>query len=193
MYNINQKPGETDIAYYRRLAKVADQRLVRLEALSHEKNYNVVKQWSYAKAQQDIRHWSSKGTRFNTAPPKTKQQLLAKIGDIKNFLESPTSTKRTITGIYQKRADTTNRRYGTNFTWSDIATFYNSEHYKNLSKRYGSDVITMAIADIQKSDEETIELIKKNKEVNIKASDEMINEVVNDVLAEMGTDLSKLF
>ena len=33
-YNLDYKPGESDLEYYHRLAKVADQRLVRLEELA---------------------------------------------------------------------------------------------------------------------------------------------------------------
>lgn len=193
---LQQQPNESLTAYYRRIAKVADQRLVRLEALQHEKNYTVVTQWSYAKALEDIRHWSSKegAKRFNTAPPQTVQQLKAKIGDIENFLASPTSTKRTITKIYEKRANTLNEKYGTNFSWDNIATFYESQHYRNLVERYkSSDIITRAIADIQQKEKDVVNAIKKDNEVSIKASDEMLQSVVDDVINEMGTDISKLF
>ena len=36
-YNLDYKPGETDLQYYKRLAKVADQRLVRLEELAGQR------------------------------------------------------------------------------------------------------------------------------------------------------------
>ena len=49
-YNMEMKPGESLEKYYRRLAKVADQRLIRLEELSGVEGYGNAKQWAYKRA-----------------------------------------------------------------------------------------------------------------------------------------------
>ena len=67
-YNLDYKPGEDALMYYKRLAKTADQRLVRLEQLSTQKGYENVTAYAYARAQYDIGRYTS-GHRFNTKPP----------------------------------------------------------------------------------------------------------------------------
>lgn len=147
-YNTTMRPGESLEQYYRRLAKVADQRLVRLERLSEQENYKVVKEWAYKRAQEDIERWGGSG-RFNTAPPQNTNQLKAKINDIRAFLESGTSTQRDINAIYKKRAETINARYKTDFTWHDIAEFYGRDKNEALDAKYGSKQVAMAIGVIQ--------------------------------------------
>lgn len=113
------------IKEYRRLAKQADQRLVRIEAASHEEHYRGLKTFSYKKAIRDIESWSGQGARrFNTRPPENIQSLQAKISDIKSFLESPTSSKSAITKMYKQKTETLNKNYGTNFTWQEMATYF---------------------------------------------------------------------
>lgn len=147
-YDTAQKPGESIEHYYRRLAKAADQRLVRLERLAEQEYYQGASKWAYNRAQKDIQRWGS-GSRFNTAPPDNTNSLKAKINDIKAFLEAPTSTKSGITDVYQRRADTINKTYGTNLSWEDIAEFYGREKNVALDAKYGSKQVAMAIGVIQ--------------------------------------------
>lgn len=146
-YNIEQKPGESLDAYYRRLAKVADQRLVRLEKLKDVPGYENAWKWAYNSAQADIKKWGG-GTRFNTAPPTNPMQKKAKINDIKAFLGAKTSTKQGITNVYKKRADTFNKKYGTDFTWEDLANYYGKKINERLEKYMASEVANRAIAVI---------------------------------------------
>lgn len=138
---------------YRRLSKRADQRLVRLEKLaeSDDTNYQGVLSYSYKKAAQDAKKWGSTGERprFNVKPPETAGEIKAKIKDIEAFLESPTSTKKGITDVYKKRADTFNKRFGKKgdrpVTWQELANYYKSDQAKALDKRYGSKTIARAV------------------------------------------------
>ena len=140
-------PGEYNelVKVYRTLAKSADQRLVRLEAYQHDKDFKTATKWAYARAMHDIGQWSgAEAKRFNTAPPKSTTQLLAKIQDIKHFLESPTSTKKGIIDVYKKRADTLNRNMRKNdpswknLSWKDLAQYYESALNEKLDAQYGS-------------------------------------------------------
>ena len=85
-YNLDQKPDETMVQYYKRLAKTADQRMVRLEKASQEPYFKVATEWAYAKATRDILKWIPPGDnkstklRFNTKPPEG-EDLIAKIND----------------------------------------------------------------------------------------------------------------
>lgn len=149
---------------YKQKAKKADQRLVRLEALAHEEHFRGVLEFGYKRAIRDIASWGG-NKRFNTAPPTTLTQLEAKIADIENFIAASTSTKTTILEIYQKRADTFNKgyvnkqgqlvggwgnEYGVEFTWEDIANYY--EDKKNVRKdiQLGSKTEVRALAVIKK-------------------------------------------
>lgn len=141
------------MAEYRRLSKRADQRLVRLEKLaeSGDTNYQGVLSYSYKKAAQDAKKWGSAGEkpRFNVKPPETAGDIKAKIKDIEAFLESPTSTKKGITDVYKKRAETFNKRFGKKgdrpVTWQELANYYKSDQAKALDKRYGSKTIARAV------------------------------------------------
>lgn len=149
-YNMEQKPGESLDAYYHRLAKVADQRLVRLERLANEEGYENAWKWAYNSAQNDIKRWGE-GKRFNTAAPKNANQTKAKINDIQKFLQAKTSTKRGITNVYKKRAATFNEKYkeyGANFTWEDLADYYGKEKNKQIERYMASEVANKAIAVI---------------------------------------------
>lgn len=139
---INDNPEYVQMyVQYRQKAKRADQQLVRLEALSHEKHFQGVLEFSYKRAVRDIRSWGG-DRRFNTAPPTNITQLEAKLKDIETFLTSSTNTKTKILSIYKKRADTINKRYGAEFgvefTWQDIANYYGETKNQRLGRQLGS-------------------------------------------------------
>ena len=116
---------------YRKLAKRADQRLVRLEGLRHYKDYANVEKYAYDKAMRAIKHYSGEGAaRFNTQPPKKDNgdldvtELRHKIKDIETFLNSATSTKKGIDTLYKKKAEATNKALGVNFTWQEWKNYW---------------------------------------------------------------------
>lgn len=195
-FSAERKPGETNLQWYKRIAKVADQRLVRLEKLSKYKNFENIKKWAYAKAMKDINRWSGdKATRFNTKPPTDNKELLYKIKDIKSFIEKPTSSKQGIVGVYKKRADTINKKQGTNFTWQQIATYFESGLADKSDKALGSATTGLAIINelTKKLDDVQQNIEKANdKFVRISGND-AINEKVNEWLSVNNLDIDKLF
>lgn len=196
-YITDQKPGETLQQYYRRLAKTADQRLVRLESYEHDKYFKPATQWAYAKAQKDIQKWQNKGPedkrlRFNTAPPKGEEQLLAKINDIKSFLESPTSTKQGIINVYKKRADTLNRKYGTQFTWQSLAKYYESGQAEAWDAKFGSKTALKTIAQLQKQEKKVKEAIKKAEAKDIRVDNSVLKKTVDMALADNNLNIKDL-
>lgn len=183
---------------YRKLAKRADQRLVRLEQLAKSSEYSGVLNFAYRKAQRDIRAWSGENaSRFNTKPPSNTNQLKAKIADIKRFLESASSTigrtKETkgIKEIYQDRADTINERYGTDFNWRDLARLFESNLYKKIKSKddYDSKTEMQTIANISANFDEVKQAIKKDREVNIDTLDEVENFAINEMINHYGKDI----
>lgn len=169
---------------YNLLAMRADKRLQRLEKLAEQDHYHGVLSFAYARAMRDIKSWSgAKGTRFKTKPPATVQQLQAKINDMKTFLDAPTSTKKGITNIYKQRAKTTNERYGTNFTWQDLANFYESDLADKLDNDYGSSTLIRAMGAIKRisNDPQKVQDVI-NGHMRL-AQDDIINEVARNILA----------
>lgn len=146
-YNFNMMPGESYQAYYKRIAKVADSRLLRLERLSKQEGFEGAWKWSYNKAMKDIERWGG-SKRFYTKAPENLNQLKAKINDIQAFLGSVTSTKTGIVEVYKQRADTFNKKYGMNWSWQDMAKFFD-QFGSSLYDEYGSDVINQVIAVVQ--------------------------------------------
>lgn len=154
---------------YRQEAKKADQRLVRLEALAQEKHFKGVKEYAYKRAIRDIKSWGG-DKRFNTAPPTTVTELEAKLIDIQDFLyNNPTSTKSGIVAMYKKRADTMTTRYGkqygVEFTWQDIANFFERKGSEKADMKKASKTLVKALALIKKvATEDDLKEIKDTSE-----------------------------
>ena len=197
-YDIEQKPGESLEKYYHRLAKAADQRLVRLESYEHDKYFKPATQWAYSRAQHDLQRWTGQGPgakhlRFNTAAPKDEEKLISKINDIKQFLSSPTSTKKGIIDVYKKRADTVNDRYGTSFDWKSLAKYYDSGQSDLWDSKFGSKTALRTIGQIKKTPKEVLDKIKAAEEKDLKAEDQkMIDENIRMALKDNNLDIEDL-
>ena len=178
------------LAIYRRVAKMADQRLVRLEQLEGQKNFKKVTKYAYRKATIDAMQWGANPDkpRFNIKPPvntKARGKLedmlnrtstRAKINDMLNFIEKPTSTKAGIIGIYQKRADTLNKneaviKAGLHFTWQDVGDFFESRLYKKMLGGFGSETNIKSIGILKDNEVKLLEAFKADKENHIKTAD----------------------
>lgn len=192
---------------YKRMAKAADQRLVRLEGYEKEPYFKTATKWAYSRAMNDIEKWatdeqkalSTYKPRFNTKVAMTaegkpnRQQLIAKMNDIRTFLEAPTSTKTGITNVYKKRADSINKAYGTKFTWQTMAKYYESADSEKADKEYGSKTVAKAIAVIQKKGKKQIDQIQDANEKIIIEDDKQLEKVVNNLLNDSNFDIEKLF
>ena len=188
----DQKKGESLDHYYRRLAKQADQRLVRLEQLSSKSGYENVNKYAYARAMRDIKQWSGEdATRFNMKPPKNANSLRAKIADIRTFLEAPTSTKAGIEVVYKNKADTLNEKYGTNFEWSDLANYFDEAKNSKSDSKYGSDTMLKAVAEIQKQSDTIAKQIKQHKKKHITVDNPRLQDAIDDILADRGLNIKQ--
>lgn len=188
---------------YRKLAKRADQRLVRIEAAAHEKQYENIKSWAYKNAMRDIWVYSGKGAkRFNTKPPETLGALQRKINDINNFLNMKSSTIKGTREVMKKRVDTINRENGTDFTLNDWKKLTDSGVLDQLKTNYGSQVSIETIATIKK-DKKQLELAMqeaKDRGIDIKDTDAMeeleydwiVQDVISDLLEEHGIGIIDL-
>ena len=173
-YNTDIKPGESIESYYKRLAKVADQRLVRLEQLSGQENFKGVEKFAYSKAQKALDVWG--GSRFNTKMPETPNLRNEKIADIINFLQSPTSTKSGITDVYKRRASTMKKKYGLDMSWQEMGKVM--EAFSDDSTG-GSATKVKAIGVIKQIDKYGIEAAKKR---NPNLDDDIVKAVAERYL-----------
>lgn len=180
---------------YRRLAKQADQRLVRIEQdYSKREGFKDIKQYAYRVAMRDIRSWSGdRAKRFNTKAPANTNQLKAKIADIKKFLESKTSTLSGVKKVYDKRTNTINDKYGTDFSRSELSDFFNSALYKKMDKLYYADTIFETVGVMQENEEDIIQAIKSKKPIHIQTDDIVVDEAVEHMLRYYKKDILKLF
>lgn len=162
-----QRENESLESYYKSLAKLADQRLVRLEKLSKEKGFESVNKFAYAKAQEEIKRFAGESaTRFNVKTPKSEKMMQAKIEAMKRFLLSPTSQKRTIIKTYQNRANTLNQKYGTNFNWESLAKYFDRGINDKADKSAGaSKTALIMIGKVQSLDKDLIKEIQKADDV----------------------------
>jgi hypothetical protein len=178
-------PDPTLLAEYKKLAKRADQRMVRLEqAAKRDGEMSAATEYSYRKAKRDAEYYSAgKSKRFNAQTPKTNKALKAKINAINDFLESPTSTVRGIKNIYKKRADSLNASYGTNFKWQELADFFNSATWKKLISEIPSDLVMKAFARLQRGGKKLIQEIKENPSKQI-ADDEIQDFIIKRIIKE---------
>ena len=180
------------VRVYRTLAKSADQRLVRLEKYSDQKNFKTATKWAYARAQRDIKAWSGEDAkRFNTKPPAREAALRAKIEDIKHFLKAPTSTKQGIVEVYKQKADTFNDHHNTNYSWEQIGKFFESDFAKNMTDDYDSTVTAKVLVTLSKNEDEVVKKIDDIDQIDIKAPDSMVKELVFESLKKYGKDVVK--
>ena len=206
---INNNPKYA-IAYaeYKQKAKRADQRLVRLEAPAREEHFEGVVNYAYKGAIRDIKSWGG-DRRFNTAPPTKLTELEAKISDIDKFLNKQSSTKSGIVRSYKKRADTFNKgrinekgekvggfgaEYGVNFTWEDIANYYEDKKGQREKVKLASNTEVRALAVLKKlSEKKQAEEVLTTREriEKITGKDKILAHEVNRLL-EQGLDYNKL-
>ena len=175
-------------AEYKRLAKKADQRIVRLEKLSQDPLYSNVDKYALARAKKDIEHIFGEGsTRFNKKID-NYNSLVGAINDVNTFLKSPSSTKKGITNTYKKKADAANRTFGTSFTWQEYADYYQSGTADKLTSKMTYKEALKKVGKMQKSkktQEQIIQDIQSKKGQNYKVSKKDINsEIYHKLMAQ---------
>lgn len=172
------KSGESWSAYVKRIAKVADQRLVRLEDLSRTKTYKGVLEFAYKRAKSDIDSWTegglSKGQlpRFNRGISQMDDRQLKDYAmDIHRFLNSKTGTVGGINKYYTENAARLSDMMGLKepMTWRDLAELNVNGVLSeaNRSETYGSDTVFKTIGKVKKKIDKIKASIKKNKKITM--------------------------
>ena len=175
---------------YHKLAKKADRRMRELEKLAiTEVGFKPAVKWAYHRAVKDIvsMFGETGKSRFDRMlPDMSKTSLVSAINSVKNFLDSPTSTKRGIINVYKKRVETINTFYGTSFTWSTFAEFVLSDSFDILDNKYGSSTMMIRIGEIQRNEKLKAERMKNdiakvdNRHIKTTESNKIIDKLMTE-------------
>ena len=196
---------------YNKLAKKADRRMRELERFSRDPKFESILNYAYRTAVKDITSWTppdkrtalyqyDKDTLINV-PAKPRWQrnapmdtnsLKAKIKDIEKFLKKPTSTMTGTVNIYKKRTETINKKYGTSFTWEQLADYFETGLADKASDMFGSKTVLQAIGVIQKNKKQVLDNIKEKSEVHIQVKNIAVQKAVNGMLSNYGVDLQAI-
>lgn len=213
----NYKTERNLLKAYKKMAKMADQRLVRLEKAAHEPGYTNILEYAYKRAMQDIKAWDILGRksrgkkaieyksgRFNRNIPLKADgsvditALKSKLTDIERFLVSVTSTKAGVKEMYEKRAQKLNKDAGlrgeARLTWEDMQKYYGSDTAAKMNEQgYGSWTIIRAIGSIKRHKNGIKAQDIKDQTKNIIISKDPNVDYVAKKLIENGFDLQNMF
>lgn len=157
---------------YVKLAKRADQRLVRLER--RFKTVPELEGMAYRRAVFDIFKLTGIGgnPRFNRAIPKDIKHLRRAVKNVERFLGAVTSTwKGYIRKDVQKRVDTLNEKYTTNYTAEDLQRLGASGIIDRFKDKGGSETGMKALGFVQRKKAELKELVDKARKQHKKLRD----------------------
>lgn len=175
-----KKEWEQTAAKARKLAKRANQRMVRLENKAKQKGYSSITKYAYARAEDYIRNFLNKkgkprfkenvkldknikGDDADEVFKKNVQKIRMDIKAIEEFLGSESSTigesrsgpkTKGIKAIYDKRAQTITdeflKKHGLKMDANDLKRFFDSKKQAKLEKDYGSQQMFIIAAIIKK-------------------------------------------
>ena len=193
--SLSRKSKKTLEQEYTRLSNTAYSRMRELEKwVQREPQYKSVLDWGYRLGKKAIaRMYGENAKSFRRKAPTDKETLIQNISEVEKFLSLPTTTKTGVIDIYKKRADTLNKNWGTNFTWEDLASFFEGTGFEKNEMAYGSDVYLLAIGEIQKNEDNIIKAIKQKRDTNLNIKDEAVKEAVDSLINEYGIKVVDLY
>lgn len=183
---------------YNRLAKKADRRMRELERFSRYKEFEGILNYAYRGAKKAIAKYTPPGyedkqPRWQRNAPLDTRTLQAKIKDIENFLNKPTSTVTGTVKIYKKRTATINKKYGTKFTWQQLANYFETGGLSEKgSDKYGSKTLLKSIGEIQANKKQALDIIEGKSQDHIQIDDIKVEYTVNELLKGYGKDLKTI-
>lgn len=157
---------------YVKLAKRADQRLVRLER--RFKTAPELEGMAYKRAVFDIFKLTAIGgyPRFNRAIPKDIKHLRRALKNVERFLGAVTSTWQGFKRKdLQKRVDTLNSKYNTNYSSEDLQRLGSSGLIDRFKNKGGSETGMKALGFVQRKKEELKRLVDKARKQHKKLRD----------------------
>ncbi len=184
------------LADYEKMRRLANDRLANIEEARETKEglENVLK-YAYKRTVHDL----NGATRFPTMKSiedLNYNSVVGKLNAMRRFLKSETSTIQGVRATYKRSANAFNKKFGTHFSPSDLAKFFNKdtglyEKIKN-STDYGSETIMLAIAEIQANMDEKLAELDNLNNAHIEVDDKLVQQAVNDILNQYGDEVGEL-
>lgn len=196
VYKMPELTEKSDmIKYLNKINKTADASLRKLEVYRHDKGYKDIDKYAYAKAMRNIKAVGG-NKRFSIKVDESisKQEIQKRINYTLEFLNSPSRTKTGINRIYKKRAETLNSKYGTNYTWQQLAQLFESGVFDVLIEKFASESTFRSIGKFQKNKESTIQMLNEKLGVNISnnISDTKLNGYIYRLMQDEVLDKNDL-
>lgn len=186
---------KSELKEFQKLAKRADERLRQIRNnYSKRAGFENMINWAYKKAMRDIKHWSGNdATTFNQGASKLSlNQLRAKKHDVEEFLNAPTSTISSTIDLYQRRADTINERYGTNFSWEELGAVFEDKENNDFYQKGGISYVE-AVGYMKDNEESLLQSLEDNSRIVIRTGSRKANQMARDLIREYGLDFTKLY
>ena len=123
-------------AEYKRLAKLADQKLRRLEKQAEKSDNVELLRYAYSRAVRDIKsHGGNK--RFDIKPPDDIREVRKMTADARRFFDADTSSVTGFKKIQRSRTEKFNQSMGTNFTEKEFTKLMELGVFELLKKDFG--------------------------------------------------------
>lgn len=199
----------------RKLAKRANQRMVRLEKYQKKDLYSEILDFAYEEAQKNIKNLYGKkgenlrftetqrlvdvsdGTKMLSGAElykKNVQMLRQKVAAMEQFLEAKSSTKRGMDEVLDKRTNTINTdkkfqmsKYGVSLTKDELKRFFDSKQQEKLADKVGSASMFIVAAEIKKNNLQT------NKRALLRFIKKNINTKDREKLQKEGAFNEKIY
>lgn len=182
------------ITEYKKMVQAANKRLYRIESdYAKRPGYQAMKEYAYAKAQQNIRSIWGDQKRFSKTVPTSYRDYQKAYNALNDFMKSKTGTLSDLKGVYERRANTLNDKYGWGFSWQDLAKMFESGMYEKLkAKGYGSETTFKAIALMSR--EKNLQKFKDTSGcVKVTGGNRLVHKLVNDFLKDNTQDAREFF
>ena len=182
---------------YSKMTRLANDHLRAIERARNTDGLKGITQYAYKRAVHDL----AGATRFPSAKKLEDMNynyVTKKLQDLRRFLKAESSTKRGIQAIYKRNAAAFNKKYGTNYSTSELAKFFdkNTGLYEKIKKdhpEYGSETIMKAIAQIEKNRDDILESLEEENRNHLEVDEVKVEEAANQFIAEYGDEVRDLF
>lgn len=190
-YYFNRNQSKKDlIKDYNKMARAANKQLYRLEQYSERPGYEAITKFAYAKAMKNIKRRHGDNIRFSIVSENYDlRRLRGDINAVLEFMNSPSRTLGGIQEIYQRKADSINAKFGTDFTWQTMADYYSTGLNAKLDSKYGSKTALVYFGEFQKKSIDELEKIYRslNKNHKLKKYDNKQQLIGNIMTKENAT------
>ena len=184
------------LADYGKLTRLANDRLREIEKRATTDGLTSLTEYAYKRAVHDLQG----ATRFASKDKIENlnyNAIVKRMNDMRRFLRSKSSTTRGVKTMYSQNAKRFNQKYGTNFTQSQLAKFFNKdtglyEKIKSKNPDWGSETVMKAIAQIRQNKDKVLEQMEEENQKHIDTDSVKVNEVIDELLTEYGDDVKEL-